>query len=101
MLLEDGQGVEGVLLLGLGEQLLEDGRQVQAVLLGLGPLGLGQNLLLQAELRGAADAVDAVVALLGREAVQGLEDRLVLLADEVVAAVVGGEEETCVLDRMC
>jgi hypothetical protein len=78
VLLENGQGVQGVLLLGLGDQLLEDGRQVAHVLLGLGPLLLGQDLLLQAELRRAADAVDAVVALARRQAGERLEDRLVL-----------------------
>ncbi len=90
VLLEDGQGVEGVLLPGLLLQLLEDGRQVGVILLGLGPLGLGQDLLLQAELGGAADAVDAVVVLLGVQAADGLEDRLVLLEDQVVGAVVEG-----------
>jgi hypothetical protein len=78
VLLEDGQGVHGVLLLGLGHQLLEDGSEVAHVLLGLGPLLLGQDLLLQAELRRAADAVDAVVALARRQAGERLEDRLVL-----------------------
>ena len=88
MLLENGHGVEGVLLLELGLELLEDGRQVGHVLLGLGPLMLGQELVLQAELGRAADPVNAVVALLGRQPAERLEDRLVLLEDQVIGPVV-------------
>ena len=58
-------------------------------LLGLRPLRLGQELVGGAGLEGAAQAVDAVVGLLGREALQGLDDLLVLLDDQVVGPVRG------------
>lgn len=53
-------------------------------LLGLGPLLLGQDLVLVAVLDGAADAEDAVVALLGRETLEGEADLFPLLLEEVV-----------------
>lgn len=64
MALVDGQGVEGVLLLHLGLDELDDRHEVRCVFLGLGPLLLGQQLVGDAALDGAADAEDAVVALL-------------------------------------
>ena len=79
-----------MLLLGLGVDLLEDGREVGHVLLGLGPLLLGQHLLLQAELRRPPDPVDAVVALLGREPAQRLENGFVFFDEEVVGPVFCG-----------
>lgn len=59
-----------------------------AHLLRLGPLVLGQELVLVGELDGAADAVNAVVGLLGREALEGLLDDIGLLLDEVVESAV-------------
>jgi hypothetical protein len=56
-------------------------------LLGLRPLVLGQKLVRDGALEGAADAVDAIVGLLGRETLEGLDDVLVLLGDQVVGAV--------------
>ena len=56
----------------------------ESYIFGLGPVGLGQQLVLVAALDGAADAVDAVVALAGREALERLLDRVALLLDEVV-----------------
>lgn len=99
MLLEDADGIELVALLLLGGDLLEDGAEVRDVLLGLGPFRLGQDLLLQAELGGAADAVDAVVLLLGGEAGEGLEDGLVVFGDEVVGPGEGLESVGLVWER--
>lgn len=64
MALVDGQGVEGILLLELGLDELDERQKVGRVFLGLGPLLLGQQLVGDAALDGAADAEDAVVALL-------------------------------------
>lgn len=64
MALVDGQGVEGILLLELGLDELDEWQKVGRVFLGLGPLLLGQQLVGDAALDGAADAEDAVVALL-------------------------------------
>ena len=44
-----------------------------------------------AALESAAYAVDAVVGLLGRKALQGEDDVLVLLANQIVGAVFLGE----------
>lgn len=44
-----------------------------------------------AALESAAYAVDTVVGLLGRKALQGEDDVLVLLADQIVGAVFLGE----------
>jgi hypothetical protein len=86
VLLEDRQGVELLNLLLLSLDLGEEGHQVGNVLLGLRPLGLGEELVLDAELRRAADSVDAVVALLGGEALERKKYVLILLADQVVGA---------------
>lgn len=64
MALVDGQGVEGILLLELGLDELDERQKVGRVFLGLRPLLLGQQLVGDAALDGAADAEDAVVALL-------------------------------------
>lgn len=56
-------------------------------LLVLRPLLLGQQLVRDGALEGAADAVDAVVGRLGRKALEGLDDVLVLLVDQVIGAV--------------
>lgn len=87
VLLEDGEVVEVLALLVLGLDGLDDGAEVLGVLLGLGPLVLGQQLVLDAALDGAANAEDAVVALLFVEAGQGRLDGLGLLGDEVVGSV--------------
>lgn len=84
------QRVERLPLLGLGLDLRQDRAQVRLVLLGLNPLVLGQQLVLQAELRRAADAVHAVVLHLRREALERRQDLLVFFADEVVGPVGGG-----------
>ena len=76
--------VEGGLLLHLGDGLGDQGRQVRGVLLGLGPLCPGQDLLLDVELHRAADAVHAVVPLLVAQALEGDLDRLLLLLEQVV-----------------
>lgn len=81
VLLDGGEGIEGGTLLELGVELLEHGGEVRHVLLGLGPLGLGKDLLLEGELGRAADAVDSVVGFLGRETAEGLQDGLVLFRD--------------------
>ena len=87
MLLDDGHGVEGVLLSLLGVDLADEVDQVRLVLLGLGPLALGQQLVRQTALLGAADAEDAVVVLVGRQALEGELDCVALLGDEVVGPV--------------
>lgn len=86
MLLEDGEGVEVFTLLVLGLDGLDDGAEVLDVLLGLSPLVLGQRLVGDAALDGAADAEDAVVALLLVQAGQGGLHDLGLLGDEVVGS---------------
>lgn len=58
-------------------------------LLGLGPLVLGEELVDGAALDGAADAVDALVGLLGGEALEGNLDGFVLLLEEVVVSLFG------------
>lgn len=68
--------------------------RVFAHLLGLGPLLLRQELVLVAELDGAANAEDAVVALLGRQALEGQSDGSVLLLVEVVVPV-GTRSASC------
>ena len=102
VVLEDGQRIELLPLAGLGLNGGQKGAEVGLVLLGLGPVGAREDLLLQRELGGAAQAEDAVVALAGREALQGLLHVLVLLRDEVVGAARsgrlvsdGGEREGC------
>lgn len=59
-----------------------------AHLLGLGPLVSREKLLLVTALHGAADAVDAVVRLLGGEACQGLGDVFALLLEQVIEPIV-------------
>lgn len=81
MVLDDLDVVEGGTLLLLGDDLGDQRLEVRLVLLGLGPLGLGKDLLLERELGGTAHAVDTVVRLLFVEAFEGLEDGLVLLGD--------------------
>lgn len=56
------------------------------VLVG-GPLLAGEELVLVAALDGAADAVDALVRLLGGEALEGELDGLALLLHEVVVSI--------------
>lgn len=91
LVLDNGKGVESGLLGGLGLDLVNQGAEVRDVLLLGGPLVLGEELVGEGELGGAADAVDAVVGLLGGQALEGGEDGLVLLGDEIVGAVVGGD----------
>lgn len=86
VLLDDGHGVEGILFGELGLDLLQDGSQVGDVLLGLGPLVLGEELVDGAALDRAADAVDALVGLLGRKALEGDLDGFVFLLEEVVVS---------------
>lgn len=103
LVLDDSQGVESVLLGELGLDLVDQGTEVGDVLLLGGPLVLGQELVGERELGGAADAVDAVVRLLGAQALEGGEDGLVLLGDEVVGAVFGegGLVSLWVVGRLC
>jgi len=84
VLLDDRQGVQRLLLLCLGLNLSENRAEIRDILIGLRPFRLGEEFVLQAELHRAPDAVDAVVAVPGREAAERLEDVLVLLADQVV-----------------
>lgn len=92
MLLVDGHGVEGLLLLGLGLDELDERDQVRGVLLGLGPLGLGEQLVGDGALYCAADAEDAVVAGFGVEAGKSRLDSLGLLGDQVIGAGEKGGE---------
>lgn len=85
----NSHGVEGRLLGRLGLDGLDQGQQVGHVLVFLGPLGLGEQLVRDGALHGAADAEDAVVAGGGVEAGEGGLDGLGLLGDEVVGAVEG------------
>lgn len=87
VLLVDGHGVEGLLLLGLGLDQLDERDQVGYIFLILGPLGLGQQLVGDGALHGAADAEDAVVAGFGVEAGKGSLHSLGLLGDQVIGAV--------------
>lgn len=91
MVLDDGQGIQLRLLLGLGLNLRNQRCKVRRVLLGLGPFRLGEQLVSDGGLHGAAEAEDSVVALLGREALEGEGDGLVLLGDEVVGSAREGE----------
>lgn len=84
MALVDGQGVEGILLLELGLNELDERQKVGCVFLGLRPLLLGQQLVGDAALDGAADAEDAVVALLLGETAECGLDLGALLGDEIV-----------------
>lgn len=86
MVLDDGQGIQLRLLLGLGLDLRNERRQVRRVLLGLSPFRLREQLVGDGGLHSAAEAEDSVVALLGREALEGEGDGLVLLGDEVVGS---------------
>lgn len=86
MLLDDGHGVQGVLLGEFGLDLGEDGSQVRDILLGLGPLVLGEQLVGVAALDGAADAVDTLVGLLGGQTLQGDLDSFVFLLEEIVVS---------------
>lgn len=82
--LVDGQGVEGILLLQLGLDELDEGHKVRRVLLRLGPLLLRQQLVGDATLDGAADAEDAVVAFLFAETLKGGLDLGALFGDEII-----------------
>lgn len=82
--LVDGQGVEGILLLQLGLDELDEGHEVGRILLGLGPLLLRQQLVGDATLDGAADAEDAVVAFLLAETLEGGLDLGALFGDEII-----------------
>jgi hypothetical protein len=84
VLLEHGEAVQLLLLLDLGLDLLDDGPQVGHVLLRLGPLVLGKELLLQAALDGAAQAEDALVRLGRAEALDGAVADDALLVEQVV-----------------
>ena len=88
MLLDDGHGVEGVLLSLLGVDLADEIDQVRLVVLGLGPLALGQQLVRQAQLLGAADAEDTVVVGRGRQALEGELDGVALFGDQVIGSVI-------------
>lgn len=93
MVLDNGQGIEGLPLAALGLEGRQQGAEIGLVLLGLCPVGAGEDLLLQRQLGGAADAEDAVVALAGGQALQGLLDVLVFFRDEVVGTVCGEEKK--------
>lgn len=56
-------------------------------LLGLGPLVLGQKLVLVTALDGAADAVDSVIGLLGGKTSQGDLGGFALLLVKVVISI--------------
>lgn len=71
----------------LGFDGLDDGAEVLDVFIGLGPLVLGQQLVGNAALDGAADAEDTVVALLFVEAGQCGLDNLGLLGDEIIGSM--------------
>lgn len=86
VLLVDGHGVEGLLLLGLGLDELDERDQVRGVFVGLGPLGLGEQLVGDGALYCATNAEDAVVAGFGVEAGKGRLDSLGLLGNQVVGA---------------
>ncbi len=58
--------------------------EIDAHLLVLGPFFLGQKLVGGTALECAAESVDAVVGDLGREALEGFEDILVFLYDQVI-----------------
>ena len=88
MPLGDGEGVEVGLLGVLGLDGTNEGLKVGDILLGLGPFLLGEELVLDAELGRAADAVDAVVGLSLGQALEGGENGLVLLGDQVVGPAV-------------
>ena len=60
---------------------------MESHLLGFGPLVLGQDLGSDRALHRTAESVDAVVGLLRRKALEGLEDLLVLLEDQVIGSV--------------
>lgn len=85
----DSHGIEGGLLGLLGFDDLDEGQQVGSVFLVLGPLGLGEQLVRNGALHGAANAENAVVAGLGVETGKGSLNGLGLLGDEVVGAVSG------------
>lgn len=87
VLLVDGQGVEVLPLLGLGLDHLDDGDEVGGILGGLGPLRLGEQLVGETALDGAADTEDAVVTLLGVETGEGGLDALGLLGDKIIGPV--------------
>lgn len=86
MLLVDGHGVEGLLLLGLGLDELDERDQVRGVFVGLGPFGLGEQPVGDGALYCAADAEDAIVAGFGVEAGKGRLDSLGLLGNQVIGA---------------
>lgn len=87
MVLAGDQGVEVGPLLVLGLDGPDEGAQVGDVLLGLGPLGLGQQLVGETALDGAADAEDAVVAFPLGQAGEGDLDVGALLGDQVIGPV--------------
>lgn len=101
MLLQHRQRVEVGLLLELLLDLGNYGRQIGLVLLGLRPLVLRQQLVLQRQLEGAADSVDAVVALLWRKPLQSQLHHLILLFDEVVRSVVVDESSVTARGAEC
>ena len=84
MVLDNSQTVERLALARLGLEHRQQRAEVRLVVAGRRPVGAGQDLLLQAQLGGAADAEDAVVRLPGREALEGALDVFVFLGDEVV-----------------
>jgi len=96
--LDDLKVVEGGLLRGLGLDLCNQWLEVRHILLRLRPFRLGKDLLLQTELRRAAHAVDAVVRVLGIQTLEGLEDSLVLLGDQIIGTILG--EKRFVLGRL-
>lgn len=98
--LDDLKVVEGGLLGGLGLDLLDQWLEVGHILLRLCPFRPGEDLLLQTELRRAAQAVDAVVrfrGVQGLHALEGLDDGLVLLGDQIIGTIWGGR--ICLLGR--
>ena len=59
-------------------------------LLRLGPLVLGEELVLVTALNSTADSVDTFVGLGGRETLEGLLGNGVLLLEEIIESVTSG-----------
>lgn len=86
MTLQRSQGVEQLLLLGLGLNLGDQGTQVRRVLRVRCPLVLGEQLVRQTALHGASHAENPVVSLLLGESLEGELDGLGLFGDQVIGS---------------